>query len=86
MTIAEKLLTAFESIEIYEDDNGQQWLDDDQLAAFCKKAFATAVEEANQCPQSSDPSNELLFEDGSKLYIGNPGQDCFIAFAYVVKE
>lgn len=86
MTIAEKLLTEFESIEIYEDDNGQQWKDDDKLDAFCKKAFETAIEDENQCPESSDSSYKLLFADGSKLYIGNPGQDCFIAFAYVVEE
>jgi len=36
--------------------------------------------------QSIDPSWEVTFEDGSRVYIGNPLEECFEGFVDVEEE
>lgn len=38
-----------------------------------------------ESPESSDSSWIVTFEDGSKLYMGNPHQEAFTAFVYEKK-
>lgn len=82
MSIAQTLLDDFYSLERVETISGKVWINQDQLNDFRKKAFSLAIKKINDCPQSCDPSYDLFFEDGSKLYLANPYQEAFIAFAY----
>jgi hypothetical protein len=43
-------------------------------------ALCAAKEVHAECPDSGDTSVTLIFDDNSKLYIGNPAQQVFAGF------
>ena len=87
MMLAKKALEILEKEDEYLQEEGLRKLSWEEMKRILRENVGNfEVLETDGSHESWDPSVILRFEDGSLLYVGNPVQECFTRFYYLIEK